>query len=143
MGKACHASAGVPTELIEVAIAVSGWVDSADSDVVFNYLEHYFMGSQWGYWQPEGYDTYDAVDVMIMSFGVLSETQAAKLIAASGNAKEGRIPFDALTQHAIDRFATNQGYLPPEAPAARAQVSLPGSKVAEEAIRAAAHPLPD
>ena len=53
MGKACHASAGVPTELIEVAIAVSGWVDPADSDVVFKYLEHYFMGSQWGYWQPE------------------------------------------------------------------------------------------
>ena len=80
---------------------------------------------------------------MIMSFGVLSETQAATLIAASGSAKEGRIPIDALTQHAIDRFTSDKGELPPEAPAARAQVSLPGSKKAEEAIRAAAHPLPD
>ena len=67
LGNACHGAAVVPTELVSMASAVSGFVDPADSDVVFLFLMQHFQGSKWSYCQPEGYDTYDVVDVMIMT----------------------------------------------------------------------------
>ena len=109
-GNACHGAAGVPTELVNMAMAVSGYVDPADGEVVYWFLVHHFKGSKWSYWQPEGYDTIDVVDVMIMSVchdgsGGLSDTQAAKLIADHGNATAGRISIDTFSQLSKEAFA--------------------------------------
>ena len=102
----------VPTELFSMVCDVSGFVDPADSDVVCMFLMQHFQGTKWSYCQPEGYDTYDAVDVMIMSrdqqgSGGFTEAEAMKVIAEHGNAIEGRISLDTFSQLANERIIDN------------------------------------
>ena len=73
------------------------------------YLMQHFQGSKWNYRQPEGYDTYDAVDVMIMSSDRLGsngllEAQAIQLIAGHDNGVVGRISIDTFARIADAGF---------------------------------------
>ena len=51
---------------LDVVIAMGGGVDPLDEEVVVDYLKQHFQASAWCYCQPQGYDTYDLTDVMIM-----------------------------------------------------------------------------
>ena len=90
--------AGVYIDLDNMAFIVAGFVDRADTDSVFFFLRQHFEGSSWCYREPEGYDLYDAIDVMIMSrerADNLTEWQARQLIADNGY-EDGRIPRNAF-----------------------------------------------
>ena len=82
----------------DVVVAVGGAVDPLDEGVVVAYVLKYFRGCAWCYSQPQGYDTYDLTDVMIVGKNVmdpdasLTVPQAKAIIAQHGCAASGRIP---------------------------------------------------
>ena len=90
--------------------AVTGLVDPDDSEVIFEFLLMHFQGCDWDYLEPDGHDTYDQLDVMIMcrwSHGHLLEYQARQLIAQYGCADTGRLPIATFGRLRVNGLLDN------------------------------------